>query len=224
MWDESPYDGTRLLIHLAMADHANEQGWFFAAQPTLAAKARCSVQHLRKTVEQMIDDGVIEIVKKGSSRGKATEYRLLKPPKQVALSLSENPQTLDVQPPNSDTTTPKLHHVPTVLSNLPDTTLADGEAAAREWWDALPVKPIGRNAWWSLKQICKAASERGYTDEQIVAALTQIGVVPSMAQMDRQLRNVVPAWTRSARQQRLARGYAAALDVWNGEPQAEVTA
>lgn len=204
IWDESPYDGARLLIHLAMADHANEEGRFFVAQPSLAKKARCSVEYVRLSVQKMIDDGVLVIERKGSSRGKATEYRLLPNTIGESQKAEANPPTLTPQPPNSEALTPQLHSVTTVLYNHPDTTMeADGKAAAREWWESLPIKPIGRNAWWSLVKVCEAAAERGYTQEQIISALRQIGGVPSISQMDRQLRNVKPM---SARQQRLARG------------------
>ena len=43
VWESSPFKGERLLLHLALADFANDEGECWPAQPTLAKKARCSV-------------------------------------------------------------------------------------------------------------------------------------------------------------------------------------
>lgn len=209
VWDDSPYEGTRLLIHLAMADHANEEGWFFCAQTSLANKARCSVEYVRKTVSQMIDDGVLVIERKGSSRGRATEYRLL--PNRVGQSSSlttesDSPTLID-QLPNSDSPTPQLSSVPTVLSNRLNTTESDSQAIALEvskaWWDKQEPKPLGKAAWFVLLRVTQAAAVRGFTSEQILTALDAIGTVPSMQQLDKQLRGIT---YKSARHQRLGRG------------------
>jgi hypothetical protein len=62
--------------------------------------------------------------------------------------------------------------------------------AAKTWWEKLEVKPIGKGAWFSLVEICKAAEKQGYTVEQIIGALNYIGTVPSLRQMDLVLRGV----------------------------------
>lgn len=230
VWDESPYEGARLLIHLAMADHANDEGWFFMAQTTIARKARCSVEYVRKTVQQMQTDGVVVIERKGHSKGKATEYRLL--PNKVGQSAEVNSPTTGEQLPNSEGVTPQLHsatsvtYIQTTTTTVAerDTSKAIAHQAATEWWESLSVKPIGKNAWWSLLRVCEAAAQRDYSQEQIVTALIQCGTVPSILMMDKQLKGITPKNT-SARQQRLARGMeaVAALEPNNINP-FEVTA
>ena len=115
VWADSPYEGTRLLIHLALADISNDAGRFFASQTDLAKKGRCSVEYVRKVIKEMIIDGYIEIVTKGSSRGKATVYQLLRkqPPNFVGELKSEETG----QPPNSDNTNP-----PTLTGQHPNST------------------------------------------------------------------------------------------------------
>lgn len=206
VWDKSPYDGARLLIHLGMADHANETGWFFISQTSLAKKSRCSVEYVRQTVARMIQDGAVEIVKKGHSRGRATEYRLLKLPNTVGVSEDNDSPTIDPELHNFGPLLPNFASEQPSYTTLKDTTQETDKpsiTAAKKWWEAQNPRPIGKGAWFALVKVCEAAEARGYTEEQILNALNQIGVVPSIQQMDKALRNIRPM---SARQERLQRG------------------
>lgn len=79
VWANSPYSGERLLLHLALADFANDDGVCFPSHGTLAKKARCSTSWVSKSIRQMVADGLIEIVEPaGEGRGKVGRYRLLK--------------------------------------------------------------------------------------------------------------------------------------------------
>lgn len=204
VWSDSPYDGTRLLIHLALADISHDDGRFFASQKNLSEKGRCSVEYVRQVINQMIADGHLKIITKGSSRGKATVYQLLwkKAPNKVGESLP----IMDDELPNSDedispTLTPSLpnstpYHpsYTSVLSTTKSETaiavIAVSELVAKSWWEKQKIKPLGKGAWHSLLQITKAAEVRGFTAEQIEQALDYIGTVPTMRQMDLVLRGV----------------------------------
>ena len=87
VWANSPYSGERLLLHLALADFANDDGVCFPSHGTLAKKARCSTGWVSQTIKQMIADSLIEIVEPaGQGRGKVGRYRLLKGDTQCDLS------------------------------------------------------------------------------------------------------------------------------------------
>jgi hypothetical protein len=78
VWQSSPYRGERLLLHLALADFASDEGICWPSQTTLARKARCSVNWVRLSIAQMVRDDLIEIVEPaGAGRGKVGKYRLL---------------------------------------------------------------------------------------------------------------------------------------------------
>lgn len=205
VWDKSPYEGAKLLIHLGMADHANDAGWFFVSQTSLARKARCSVEYVRQCVRSMVEDGTLQITKKGHSKGRATEYVLKKLHNTVGDDEIDSPTPVSPLP-NSDQTLPNFAleqpSYTTVLTTTLDTA-SPSKDAAKVWWESQNPRPIGRGAWHSLLKVCEAAEDRGYTTEQILTALNQIGVVPTIQQMDRALRNVQPL---SNRQARLARG------------------
>lgn len=78
VWASSPYTGERLLVHLALADFANDEGICFPSHATLSRKARCSTAWVSKSLRQMIRDGLLEEIEKaGNGRGKVGRYRLL---------------------------------------------------------------------------------------------------------------------------------------------------
>lgn len=95
VWDNSPYDGKALLLHLALADFANDEGDCWPSQPTLARKARCTERHVRDCVKQMIADGFLEITVP-SDGVSSHRYRLSSGPRK------------SVPPRKSTTATPEL--------------------------------------------------------------------------------------------------------------------
>ena len=115
VWADSPYDGTRLLIHLALADISHDDGRFFASQSNLSTKGRCSVEYVRKVINEMIADGHLKIITKGNSRGNATVYQLLW--KKLPNSVGEEQSLGDIELPNSDTP-----NSPTLGLQLPNAT------------------------------------------------------------------------------------------------------
>lgn len=98
VWESSPYEGRRLLLHLALADFANDDGSCFPSQKTLALKARTTETWVSASVRQMINDGLLEIIEKGNGRGNRTIYQLHKGTTQKGLT--EKGETSGEQSPN----------------------------------------------------------------------------------------------------------------------------
>lgn len=99
VWEQSPYEGKRLLLHLALADFANDEGTCFPSQKTLANKARTTEAWVNVSIKQMVKDGYLEVVEKGSGRGNRTTYRLCKGLSEKTLSektLTESQENLNV--------------------------------------------------------------------------------------------------------------------------------
>lgn len=133
VWQRSPYKGERLLLHLALADFANDEGTCFPSVRTLALKARCSEQWARKGIQGMIDDGLLEIVERGLGRGNVNRYRLLSrnPNTSTELSVSGNGASAASESPNSATphTYIQNRHEPSIHA-----------ASFEEFWEAYPRK------------------------------------------------------------------------------------
>jgi hypothetical protein len=137
VWSSSPYRGERLLIHLALADFANDEGRCFPSQTTLARKARCSDNYVRLTIKQMVSDGALVVERDGGGRGVTTIYQL-KPP-------TANGDSRSAETPNSKR--------PALLMNRNEPSIVDREFD--EWWNSYPRK-VGkggaRREWQRLKK------------------------------------------------------------------------
>lgn len=195
VWSDSPYKGSRLLLHLAMADHANDEGWFYAGQNSLARKARCSVEYVRESVMAMVDDGTLLIERKGSGRGKATEYRLLpvtpntvgenpgvETPKTVGeMDADQGPETpnSDRQLPNSAPNQPSLQ--PKDQDLVPAVAAPNPGQIVSAWIDTLKTRPPDRVVGQTAREV-RLLVEQGFDAAVVFEALKSIsakGLHPS---------------------------------------------
>jgi hypothetical protein len=114
--DHSPYTGKQRLVHLVLADHANDEGLCWPSQATIARRAGCSVEYVRTTVTQMVAEGFLFIEKQSAGRGHPTHYRII--PKTVTPNpvgpFPGNPQIQRDKPPNPS---PNNHQEPPVKPN-----------------------------------------------------------------------------------------------------------
>jgi len=75
VWQISPHKAEKLLVQLACADWADENGEFWPTYDALAKKARTTRPGVIRIVEQLIEEGEIELLEKGGGRGKNNRYR-----------------------------------------------------------------------------------------------------------------------------------------------------
>jgi hypothetical protein len=76
VWKTSPLTGTGLLVELALADFATDEGIAWPAVGTIAAKARCSEEWVHQVIRKMRASGRLEIEQQGGGRNKSNVYRL----------------------------------------------------------------------------------------------------------------------------------------------------
>lgn len=76
---ESPYKGAAFALHLAIADTVNDayENELWASVSTLAEKARLGERIVRKVMQQMVDDGLLELL--SARNGHIRRYRFLMP-------------------------------------------------------------------------------------------------------------------------------------------------
>jgi len=143
--DHSPYEGKARLVHVVLADHANDDGKCWPSQSKIAARAGCSVEHVRVTVRQMEADGFIQIIEESTRQGKAHTYLLKSPNHLVPKSTGEGPQVDRQTSPNPS---PSNRKEP---SSKPSNTLAQQvERDFNEFWETYP------------RRVGKAAAKRAY--------------------------------------------------------------
>ncbi len=75
VWENASYSGSSLIVLLALADWANDEGIAWPSVDTLAAKARVDRRTAQRIVRQLVKDGVL-LIEEGGGRGKRHHYRI----------------------------------------------------------------------------------------------------------------------------------------------------
>lgn len=156
VWANSPYRGEALLLHLALADFANDEGKCWPSQKTLAKKARCSENYVRVAIKKMITDGLVEITERSNGRGNSISYQL-KP--HSANAHLPNPHSPEGETPFATIPTPliKNHHEPSLAIEF------------NQFWEAYPRKIAKGTA---MKAFAKAFTRNpGLKLEELLTAV-----------------------------------------------------
>lgn len=80
VWRSSRQKGGKLLVLLAMADFANDEGLCWPSVATLAKKARLSDRQAQRALRELESDGEVALVKAGgreNGRARASVYRVV---------------------------------------------------------------------------------------------------------------------------------------------------
>lgn len=117
VWDQSEHSGTELLMLLAIADFADDEGNAYPAVPTLAAKCRMSPRNANFILSALRDTGELEVRPNEGPRG-TNRYKVvtgLKPasPLKSASPLkptSSTPEAGFPQPLKPTSDEPPLNH------------------------------------------------------------------------------------------------------------------
>lgn len=76
VWRSSPQEGDRLLLMLALADYANDDGVCWPSQNSLAKRCRCSERGIVRMIDHLITEGEIILRRPGGGRGNSAVYQL----------------------------------------------------------------------------------------------------------------------------------------------------
>lgn len=91
VWQNKGLKGGRLLVMLALADHADADGEAYPGMPLLMDKTRLTDRQLRRVLNGLHADGLISIEERAIGRGKRPHYKLF--PNEKADILSEEKRT-----------------------------------------------------------------------------------------------------------------------------------
>lgn len=123
VWDSGCYSGGTLLVLLAMADFANDNGKrIFPHIETLAGKARLSVRAVQMAINDLIEDGVLSTQDRRGGKGKLVEFQMdvervqtMRPMEEqdvkdeLGASKARNRRPKRVQPDAAKGATPSAH-------------------------------------------------------------------------------------------------------------------
>jgi hypothetical protein len=89
VWELETLKGGRLLLMLAIADHANDAGECWPSQRHLAKKARLNERQVRRVVDSLIASGYLSVSEKIVEHKKRLVYRLFPPAGYQPLELKQ---------------------------------------------------------------------------------------------------------------------------------------
>ena len=102
VFKHSPYEGCQRLVHLAIADVANDDYDYevWLGLDGLAKKARCSKATVATAIKRMRQDGLLRLVERGGGRGHRSTYQMVLPgncpaDSETVQSAQETVQSLD---------------------------------------------------------------------------------------------------------------------------------
>jgi hypothetical protein len=84
-----------MVVHLRIAEWCNDghDDRLWATTATIAKFCNCSTDTVTRALAKMVEDGYLEVLAVGGGRGKATEYRMLRPIHPQDAGVSDDPQT-----------------------------------------------------------------------------------------------------------------------------------
>jgi hypothetical protein len=95
VWDCGPEKGSDLLVLLALADFANDEGECWPSMASIARKARMTERGAQKIARRLKEDGFLEITTGGGRHG-CNRYRIIRreTPNEVHPFSAETPNTV----------------------------------------------------------------------------------------------------------------------------------
>jgi hypothetical protein len=135
VWDESPEKGAKLLVLLALADRANEDGVCWPRMSKVAERARVTVRGLQKIMRELEESGQLKVYVGGFLEGanRTSTFHVLTGRTKFTPTVREGevlggpPANEGSPPPRSDSSPLEPSEEP---SREPSKPLGDGDAAA----------------------------------------------------------------------------------------------
>lgn len=173
VWRRSPYTGTKFAIHLAIADTVNDthrnQLWMSSDQ--IALKARAHRRTVQRTIDDMVADGFLNLIKEATQHFPATYEFVFKETPTVWESRGDISSLRgDISSPRGDISSLRGGDTPPELNITkqneiePNTSSSSVDDGFANFWATYPRR-IGKGA--ALKAWKKALKTA--TAEQILA-------------------------------------------------------
>jgi hypothetical protein len=79
VWDSGRWTGSELVMMLALADFANDNGYCWPSVPTLAQKCRTTERQAKRILHSLLDEAApgVERARTGNGAGNSSMYRLI---------------------------------------------------------------------------------------------------------------------------------------------------
>lgn len=169
VWDHSKQTGARLLLMLAIADHADDNGIAWPGIPSLSRKIRMSTRYTEMLQQRLIESGELSISRAGGGRQITNRYQITIPEAGLGVKNTEAGLGVKKKTPRRGSENPEAGLGGTVKNHQePQNKLIDSSsasavatnatkpaaAAAVVWgWDGLDLSRV------SLRKLKQAGAE-----------------------------------------------------------------
>lgn len=209
--------GTDKLVLIGITNHDGDGG-AWPSHDTLAKYANCSVTRVKQAIKTLVELGEVAVqVRAGGDTNTRNDRRpnlyqvtLSCPPtcdgskkhrttvtpsdcrqdendRQNPMPRQAEMQVTTVTPSACE---PSIYEPSMSEPSRASTSSTAGDDVAKRWWSEQSPKPAGKRAWWSLLNVCRGFAAVGWSEDAIYDALNRGGgSIPSMAYMERLLRN-----------------------------------
>lgn len=203
---DAEVSATAIRLYCVLQRYANSDGLCHPSRRTLAERCGCSTATIDRAVDELVAIRALLVAHRRTDRGDQTSnlytvvtappyaqmHRPLLTDDDTPLCTSDEQTKASInesQEPNVPTDKKPVHGKAVVRKDAQTLAYANaGKQIAQQWWEAQTIKPIGKNAWHSLLAVCVAAVTSGHSAEAVLQALNEIGSVPSVGHLDRQLK------------------------------------
>ena len=76
IWERAPFKSTELLMFLAIADHANDEGIAYPGVKHLAKKCRVEDRRATQIIQFLVSSGAMAVIDTGGGRGKKRVFQI----------------------------------------------------------------------------------------------------------------------------------------------------
>lgn len=182
VWDNSPQDGSALLLLLALADAANDEGYCWPGLVRLAKKIRRDRRHVIRLIEELEKSGAIQVRRRKDGKlNRSNMYRVMTP---------ESLVTPETPPSDIDVTTPSDAHVTTLVTPMsPESSLNRNDEPSIKHKDSnvaaprkRPSKADPRTDHAAIKAILKVMGRRPPI-EQYDYIIARLGETPDTVEL-----------------------------------------
>ena len=152
MWESSPFSGAVLLVHLALADVANDahENELWMSVGAIAKKARVSRSTAFAALRELCDHGFLELLESGQGARKPSRYYLRTSP-EIGLDWLSSPES-GLTSPTTGTPSP--------TSGLPSPEVGRVTKRTKEEPEKNSSEPISRFALGLTKEQRTEAKQR----------------------------------------------------------------
>jgi hypothetical protein len=171
VWKQAQLAGTELLVLLAVADHARDDGFCWPSIPYVAEKARLSKRQAQRVLHKLTEAGYLDMIEVGRGRGHKSGFRVY-PNGDAPSRKDDTGDTLPVQKGDTDDTVSVDKKVTPATPKEPE------KVTSRAIKGDIP--PHTRDLTLTTKERVNSFRPREAAPKQRVDAAAEIGVSPKL--------------------------------------------